>query len=238
MNRSLGINSHYEFYTTSIYIVGDVLIFFFCKLLIFQKKVDIFVARLLNKKMIKLGNIATIQTGVYLKSSPSPDTCYLQVNDFDEEGNIRSTVRPTTTINHKAAHHLLTANDLLLAAKGGKNFCTIAPTQFGPCVASPSFLIIRINDPSRVLPEYLCGFLNLPSTRQLLTAQAQGSAITSLSKADLEEFEIPLPPLERQQACIALTRLHHREQALYKAIAERRRQITDYKLTKIYKDER
>lgn len=188
--------------------------------------------------MIKLGNIATIQTGVYLKSSPSPDTCYLQVNDFDEEGNIRSTVRPTTTINHKAAHHLLTVNDLLLAAKGGKNFCTIAPTQFGPCVASPSFLIIRINDPSRVLPEYLCGFLNLPSTRQLLTAQAQGSAITSLSKADLEEFEIPLPPLERQQACIALTRLHHREQALYKAIAERRRQITDYKLTKIYKDER
>jgi len=105
-------------------------------------------------------------------------------------------------------------------------------------VASPSFLIIRIDDPTRILSEYLCGFLNLPSTRQLLTAQAQGSAITSLSKADLEEFEIPLPPLERQRSCIALTRLHRREQALYKAIAERRRQITDYKLTKIYKDER
>ena len=105
-------------------------------------------------------------------------------------------------------------------------------------MASPSFLIIRIDDPTRILSEYLCGFLNLPSTRQLLTAQAQGSAITSLSKADLEEFEIPLPPLERQRACIALTRLHRREQALYKAIAERRRQITDYKLTKIYKDER
>ena len=105
-------------------------------------------------------------------------------------------------------------------------------------MASPSFLIIRIDDPTRILPEYLCGFLNLPSTRQLLTAQAQGSAIASLSKADLEEFEIPLLTLERQRACIALTRLHRREQALYKAIAERRRQITDYKLTKIYKDER
>ena len=151
--------------------------------------------------MVKLKDIATIQTGVYLKNAPSPDTCYLQVNDFDEVGNIR-------------------------------------PTQLGPCVASPSFLIIRIDDPARILPEYLCGFLNLPSTRQLLTAQAQGSAITSLSKADLEEFEIPLPPLERQRSCIALTRLHRREQALYKAIAERRRQITDCKLTKIYKDER
>ena len=182
--------------------------------------------------MVKLKDIATIQTGVYLKSTPSPDTCYLQVNDFDEEGNIRPTVRPTTTVSSKAARHLLTESDLLLAAKGGKNFCAIAPTQLGPCVASPSFLIIRI------LSEYLCGFLNLPSTRQLLTAQAQGSAITSLSKADLEEFEIPLPPLERQRSCIALTRLHRREQALYKAIAERRRQITDYKLTKIYKDER
>ena len=39
--------------------------------------------------MVKLKDIATIQTGVYLKSTPSPDTCYLQVNDFDEEGNIR-----------------------------------------------------------------------------------------------------------------------------------------------------
>ncbi len=188
--------------------------------------------------MVKLKDIATIQTGVYLKNAPSPDTCYLQVNDFDEVGNIRPTVRPTTTVSSKAARHLLTESDLLLAAKGGKNFCAIAPTQLGPCVASPSFLIIRIDDPTRILSEYLCGFLNLPSTRQLLTAQAQGSAITSLSKADLEEFEIPLPPLERQRACIALTRLHRREQALYKAIAERRRQITDYKLTKIYKDER
>lgn len=188
--------------------------------------------------MVKLKDIATVQTGVYLKNTLLPDTCYLQVNDFDEEGVLRSTVRPTTTVSSKAARHLLTESDLLLAAKGGKNFCAIAPMQLGPCVASPSFLIIRIDDTTRVLPEYVCGFLNLPSTRQLLTAQAQGSAITSLSKADLEEFEIPLPSLERQQACIALTRLQCREQALYKAIAERRRQIIDYKLTKIYKDGR
>ena len=138
--------------------------------------------------MVKLKDVATIQTGVYLKSTPLPDTCYLQVNDFDEEGYIRPTVRPTTTVSSKAARHLLTESDLLLAAKGGKNFCAIAPTQ--------------------------------------------------LSKADLEEFDVPLPPLERQRVCIALTRLHRREQALYKAIAERRRQITDCKLTKIYKDER
>ena len=80
-----------------------------------------------RKKMVKLKDIATIQTGVYLKSTPSPDTCYLQVNDFDEEGNIRPTVRPTTTVSSKAARHLLTESDLLLAAKGGKNFCAIAP---------------------------------------------------------------------------------------------------------------
>ena len=188
--------------------------------------------------MIKLKDIATIHTGVYLKSTPSPDTCYLQVNDFDEDGSIRLTVRPTTTVSPKAARHLLTESDLLLAAKGDKNFCAIAPTRIGPCVASPSFLVIRIDDPAHILPEYLCGFLNMPATRQLLTAQAKGSSIASLSKTDIEELEIPLLPLERQQACIDLIRLQRREQALYRAIAERRRQITDYKLTKIYKDER
>lgn len=188
--------------------------------------------------MVKLKDIATIQTGVYLKSALSPDTCYLQVNDFDEEGNIRPTVRPTTTISPKAARHLLTANDLLLAAKGGKNFCAIAPTQLGPCVASPSFLIIRIDDATRVLPEYVCGFLNLPTTRQLLNAQSKGTSIASLSKTDIEELEIPLPSLKRQQTCIALIRLQRREQALYKAIAECRRQLIDYKLKKAYQNER
>lgn len=188
--------------------------------------------------MVKLKDIATIQTGVYLKSAPSPDTCYLQVNDFDEEGNIRPTVRPTTIVSAKATRHLLTANDLLLAAKGGKNFCSMVPTHIGQCVASPSFLIIRIDDAKRVLPEYVCGFLNMPTTQQLLNSQSKGTSIVSLSKTDVGELEIPLLPLERQRACIALTRLHRREQALYKAIAERRRQITDYKLTKIYKDER
>lgn len=188
--------------------------------------------------MAKLKDVASIQTGIYLKNTSSPNICYLQVNDFDEEGSLRQTVQPTTTLGDKATRHLLTNSDLLLAAKGGKNFCALAPTQLGPSVASPSFLIIRIDDPTRLVPEYLSGFLNLSSTRKLLTAQAQGSAIASLSKADLEEFEVPLPPLERQQACIALTRLHRREQALYRAIAERRRQITDYELTKIYRDER
>lgn len=205
--------------------------------MLFSGKAHIFVAKLLKKKMVKLKDVATIQTGVYLKSTLSPDTCYLQANDFDEEGNIRPTVRPTTTVSSKAARHLLTESDLLLAAKGGKNFCTIAPTQLGPCVASPSFLIIRIDDPTRILPEYLCDFFNLTTTRLRLTSQAQGSAIASLSKADLEEFEIPFPSLERQQTSIALIRLQRREQALYKAIAERRRQLIDYKLKKAYQNE-
>ena len=187
--------------------------------------------------MRKLKEIATIQTGVYLKSAPSPDTYYLQVNDFDDNGILHPTVKPTTIVAPKAARHLLTTDDLLLAAKGDKNFCTTAPVQIGRCVASPSFLIIRIADPTRVLPEYVCGFLNLPTTRQLLTAQFKGSAITSLSKSDLEEIEIPIPSPKQQQTYIALTRLQRREQALYRAIAERRKQLIDYKLTKTYRDE-
>ncbi len=188
--------------------------------------------------MTKLKDIATIQTGIYLKSSLSPDTYYLQVNDFSEDGTLRPTAKPTVSDDGRCSQHLLTADDLLLAAKGGKNFCTTAPVHIGRCVASPSFLIIRIDDPTRVLPDYVCGFLNLPTTRQLLTAQSKGSAIASLSKSALEAIEIPLPPPERQRIYIALTRLRHREQALCKAIAERRKQIADYKLTKAYKNER
>lgn len=188
---------------------------------------------------MRLKEFATIQTGVYRKNAPVPDTYYLQVNDFEEDGTLRSAIQPTTFADKKTARHLLTANDLLLAAKGDKNFCTTAPVYIGQCIASPSFLIIRINNPDCVLPEYVSGFLNLSTTRQLLKVQSKGTSITSLSKLDLEELEIPLLPLERQRACVALTRLQCREQVIYKDIAERRKQIIDYKLTKAYKkDER
>ena len=180
--------------------------------------------------MTKLNNIATIQTGVFAKTTPNPDALYLQQSDFDSRGELRDTAKPTIATDNPK--HLLAAGDLLLASKGNNNICVIVPEIEQKCVASPSFLVIRLHDKSAILPEFVAWYLNLPTVQNTLAAQAHGTSIMSISKATLGELEIPIPSIERQKKYIELSKLQKREQQLYAAIAERRRQILDYKMIK------
>ena len=180
--------------------------------------------------MTKLNNIATIQTGVFAKTTPNPDALYLQQSDFDSRGELRDTAQPTIATDNPK--HLLAAGDLLLASKGNNNICVIVPEIEQKCVASPSFLAIRLHDKSAILPEFVAWYLNLPTIQNTLSAQARGTSIMSISKATLGELEIPIPPIERQKKYIELSKLQKREQELYKTIAERRKQILEYKMIK------
>lgn len=180
--------------------------------------------------MTKLSNIATIQTGVFAKTTPNPDALYLQQSDFDSRGELRDTAQPTIATDNPK--HLLAAGDLLLASKGNNNICVIVPEIEQKCVASPSFLVIRLHDKSAILPEFVAWYLNLPTVQNTLAAQARGTSIMSISKATLGELEIPILPIERQRRYIELSKLQKREQQLYAAIAERRKQILEYKMIK------
>ena len=180
--------------------------------------------------MTKLNNIATIQTGVFAKTTPNPDALYLQQSDFDSRGELRDTAQPTIATDNPK--HLLAAGDLLLASKGNNNICVIVPEIEQKCVASPSFLVIRLRDKSAILPEYIAWYLNLPTIQTTLALQARGTSIMSISKATLGDLGIPVPSVERQRRYIELSKLQKREQQLYAAIAERRKQILEYKMIK------
>ena len=180
--------------------------------------------------MIKLQDIATIQTGIFAKVAPNPNALYLQQSDFDGNGELRNTAQPTIVADNQK--HLLTAGDLLLASKGNNNICVIVPDIEQKCVASPSFLVIRLHDKSAILPEFVAWYLNLSTIQNALATQARGTSIMSISKATLGELEIPIPSIEKQKKYIKLSKLQKREQQLYAAIAERRKQILEYKMIK------
>ena len=183
-----------------------------------------------SNEMIKLHNIAVIQTGVFAKVVPNPNALYLQQSDFDGNGELRNTTQPTIIVANQK--HLLAAGDLLLASKGNNNMCMIVPGIEQKCVASPSFLVIRLHDKSAILPEFVAWYLNLPTVQNTLAVQARGTSIMSISKATLGELEIPVPSVERQRRYIELSKLQKRELQLYAAIAERRKQILEYKMIK------
>ena len=180
--------------------------------------------------MTKLQDIATILTGVFAKTSPNPNALYLQQSDFDGNGELRKTTQPTIVAD--SPKHLLATGDLLLASKGNNNICVIIPEIEQKCVASPSFLVIRLHDKSAILPEFVAWYLNLPTIQNTLAAQARGTSIMSISKATLGELEMPIPSIEKQKKYIELSKLQKREQELYKAIVEKRKQLLEYKMIK------
>lgn len=183
--------------------------------------------------MYKLKDIAEIQTGIYAKASPSPDTVYLQVNNFDADRVICNTAKPSITIPSKNRGHYLNVGNLLFAGKGTNNFCVVFTGYDEKCVASSSFLVVRITKIDLVEPQYVSWFLNLPSTLMSLSSNAVGTSIPSITKATLEEVELPLPPIATQEKIVEIAKLQKKERELREAITVKRQQIIDYKLKNI-----
>lgn len=184
-------------------------------------------------RVSKLKDISEIQTGLYAKVSPSPDSVYLQVNDFDKEGVMFKTAKVSVFAGVKNHGHYLNVGDLLFAAKGTKNFCTVFIGHDEKCVASSSFLVIRVAKSGTAEPEYINWFLNLPSTLMLLSSNAVGTSIPSITKVMLEDVEIPLPSIATQKKIVEIAKLQKRERQLREEISVKRQQIIDYKLKNI-----
>ncbi|MGL4853265.1 MAG: restriction endonuclease subunit S [Phocaeicola sp.] len=177
---------------------------------------------------VTIKDIAQIQTGVYLKSSPNADTVYLQVGDYDNQGNKIHLLVPTVEVPKKNKHHYLTPNDILFAAKGTTNFSVVFEENEKRCVASSSFLIVRLSDNLTVLPTYLNWYLNLPSTLSKLSTEAVGTSIPSITKGMLGELEIPVPSIKRQQTIIKVAALQKKERAIRQLLAEKRDILIDH----------
>lgn len=180
----------------------------------------------------KLKDIASILSGTYQKECPEGNVFYLQVKDFRSLHLENGTLKPTVQDTENLAKHILWDNDLLFAAKGTSNFCTLYNKEMGMAVASSAFFIIRVRS-ANILPEYICWYLNTPQIIGMLQTGAVGSSTPSITKPMLGEIEIPLPSVEIQQKIIACEHLKNREHELQLLLAEKKKRLIDQILINI-----
>lgn len=176
------------------------------------------------KKLIK--DICNIQTGLFAKPSDKGEVVYLQAKHFDELGRLVTVLHPDLQTQNVSSKHLLQAGDVLFAAKGMKNFAAVYEQHNEPAVASTSFFVLRLFEPS-VLPEYLAWFLNSTSTQIVLKTHATGTAIPSISKAALQDLELSIPSLKLQDSVLQIIKLRRREKALKVEIEKLREKQID-----------
>lgn len=165
----------------------------------------------------KIRDLGRLQTGLFAKPGAVGEIVYLQVRHFDENGLLKTELYPDLKDSKVTEKHLLQEGDVLFAAKGTKNFAAVYESHNLPAVASTSFFVIRLND-SSVLPAYLAWYLNHPFISKQLKEQAIGSATPSISKAVLDELEVPVPSVQKQKLIIEIQQLIRREKELQNRI--------------------
>ena len=164
----------------------------------------------------RLGDITNITSGIYSQFGQLGNALYLQANFFDESGELKKNIRPNLVLNKQTEKHLLRDGDILFAAKGTKNFAVSIKNKMGACVASSTFLVLKIRDDfqKKIIPEFLVWFLNHPNNQTYLKSKAIGTGLLSISKKALADAEIILPGLSTQQNIVIIDDLRKREKQL------------------------
>ena len=170
-----------------------------------------------------LGEIADIMSGVFVKPSLGGEISYLQVRDL----TMSPQITPSTRVDYSPRFRdlILRKGDLLFVGKGSRYLCQVFELNI-TAVPSTAFFIIRPNR-SRVLPEYLCWYLNQPKVIAAVKTVQAGGGTPMIHKPTLEQLEIIVPDLETQRFVVEVSRLQRREGQLLKSLAEKRVQLTN-----------
>jgi restriction endonuclease S subunit len=171
----------------------------------------------------KLGDISTIQTGVYEKSSYGGEVACLQVGDLLPGATVASAMKVARS--KRIDNYILQKGDLLFAGKGTTYLCKIFDFDI-LAVPSTTLYSVRLQTDA-ASPEYLCWYLNHPNIVAEVKKSQSGAGTPLIHKSTLENLEIMLPDKETQKRIVELSVLQSREEYLLKTIAERRSQIVN-----------
>lgn len=169
----------------------------------------------------QLNQLASFNSGIYVKAQPLANTLYLQVGDFDETGKFKNKAIPMLNEHSLKPAHLLREEDILFAAKGANNFAAVYAASIKKAVASSSFIVIRTNSDFKnaLAPGFLAWQLNHPTVLEPLKKSAVGSAMPSITIQQLSTVMIQLPSIEKQKIIVSLHELQQKEKELMNRLA-------------------
>ena len=179
---------------------------------------------------MNLGEIAPVKSGYISRGRIKPDDkgshLLLQASDIDSEHLsfcLSNLVRFNPHLS--PSDWALKTGDILFMARGFKNFSVLIQEIPHNVLAAACFFVVRAQT-EKVLPEYLCWYLNqLPVEDYLRRRIGRGVNMPIVRRAVLESIEIPLPPMETQRTVAELNKLIAHEQALLTRLTEKRKTL-------------
>jgi restriction endonuclease S subunit len=159
---------------------------------------------------------------------------FLQLRQFNDEGNLITGPDEYIKLDEKSQPHLLKDGDVLFVGKGVRLFAWCYNEDDNPTLASSSFIVLR-PDKSKILSGYLAAILNAPQTKAALIQLGGGTNIFSIRKSELGAFQIPILPMDKQKKIAALATLYHQEVQLAKELIEQKQNLYRAIISKLIK---
>ena len=183
--------------------------------------------------MPALAKLADIRSGYSFRCGIQQDDsgaiAVLQIKDIkhaDEKvGEMNVDSLPRMDWSFSSDPPLLQVGDIVLPARGEHYPAVMLRTDL-PIVASSQLYVLQANR-KRVLPEYLCWYLNQSSARNYILTNRAGTSIPMLSVSALSAMPVRLPTLAVQRRIADLDQLWRRERALTQKLLDNRRKTLD-----------
>lgn len=171
------------------------------------------------KKLIK--DISGVQSWFYLPSEKDWDINYIQAKNFDDFWDLKEELIKEIKSNKIEERYLLKKWDILFSAKWSRNFATVYKEEYWLSIASSTFFTIKL-ETDLVLPEYLAIILIESQKESYFKNNFWWWTIQSIPKKVLENFEINIIPIEKQQEIIELYNLYKSELKIYEELKNKK----------------
>lgn len=180
-----------------------------------------------------LGKIAVLRAGYPFRSSierdPDGTVALIQGRDVDaarlriapdQDGLTQISARGIRNLTE----HLLQPGDVILMARGPRNYAVPIPETSGQAIVPGSFHVLR-PDEKLVLPAFLAWWLNQDASQAFMQANNSGTTIPMISLDVLRALPVQLPPLDVQRRVAELNSLIEQEHNLMNELSAARRDL-------------
>jgi hypothetical protein len=167
--------------------------------------------------MLELREISGIYSGLAVQEGGG-SARFVRLSDLSDLRSGRAPKLATGEPPAVARALPIEEGDLIVAARGAAtDVCLAAHSWLGAFISLDLYLVRP--DSSKVDPEYLAAFFDLPATQMFFSGNKQGSGLARLPKDALDKLVVPLPPMATQRLIADLARSLRDEAELMQRLA-------------------
>jgi restriction endonuclease S subunit len=188
---------------------------------------------------LKIKQLATVQMGYSFRSrleaSRGGEVAVIQMKDLLQDNTVGCKKLVKIEMEIVKKHHLAQKGDLVFRSRGQITTAAILLEDPGKAVVAAPLLRIRITKPDKILPKYLNWYISQRDAQIFLASRAKGTVQKMISKQTVEDMEVYLPTLEKQQHIVDLAKLSARERTILSTLSEKRDQYISTLLMQLVK---